>query len=255
MLTVRDLSTLAGKVKILDEVSFDASLGEIMGILGPNGSGKSTLIRTILGLVARWSGEVTFNGKDVFALNPRCRARLFSYVPQNTAQNSIYTVLECVVMGRYPYLKRFESYTAEDFEMARASLARVGLSGFENRIISTLSGGEAARAACARAITQDAPVILLDEPTSALDPKHSISMISLMRELAGEGRLIILSLHDINLAINHTDKLILLKSGRVYGDVHSRMVDEATLGGLYDISWEIWSAGGGEKLVAIPGGS
>ena len=253
MLSVKDLSVTAGGVKILDGVSFDGSQGEIVGILGPNGSGKSTLIKTMLGLIARWSGKIIYNGKDMSELSPKHRARLFSYVPQSTAQNSLYTVLECVVMGRYPYLERFERYSAKDFETAMESINRVGLSGFENRVISTLSGGEAARAVCARAITQDAPVMLLDEPTSALDPKHSIGMTSLIRELAAEGRLIILSLHDINLAINHTDRLILLKSGRVYGQTRSRMVDETMLGGLYDIPWEIWSAGGGEKLVAIPG--
>ena len=155
-------------------------------------------------------------------------------------------------MGRYPHLRHFERYNARDFEMASASLSRVGLSGFESRIVSTLSGDEAARVACARSITQDAPVMLLDEPTSALDPKHSIGMTSLIRELADEGRLIILSLHDINLAINHTDRLILLKGGHLYGETSSRLVDETLLCGLYDIPWEIWSASG-EKLVAIPG--
>ena len=253
MLTVRDLSVTAGGAKIINEVSFDASPGEIVGILGPNGSGKSTLIKTMLGLITRRSGKVIYDGKDLSSLNPKNRASLFSYVPQNCAQNSLYTVLECVVMGRYPYLRRFEHYGAEDIQTALTSLKRVGLSGFEYRIISTLSGGEAARAACARAITQDAPVMLLDEPTSALDPKHSIGMTSLLRELADEGRLIILSLHDINLAINHTDRLILLKCGCVFGKTRSRMVDEVMLGGLYGIPWEIWSVGGGEKRVAIPG--
>jgi iron complex transport system ATP-binding protein len=253
MLKVRDLSVLTGKIKILDGVSFDASPGEILGILGPNGSGKSTLIRTILGLVTHRSGKVIYNDGDVSALNPKLRARLFSYVPQNTPQNSLYTVLECVLMGRYPHLKRFEHYSARDTEIALASLARVGLSGFENRIVSTLSGDEAARVAYARAITQDSPVMLLDEPTSALDPKHSIRITSLMRELSGEGRLIIISLHDINLAINNTDKLILLKHGRIYGERRSRLMDEIVLGDLYDTPWEIWSAGGGEQLVAIPG--
>ena len=253
MLTVRDLSVSAAGVKILREVSFNASQGEIVGILGPNGSGKSTLIRTILGLVSRWSGKIAYSGKDVSSLNKKHRARLFSYVPQDSAQKSLYTVMECVVMGRYPYLKRFERYSAKDFEVALGALARVGLKGFENRIISTLSGGEAARAACARAITQNAPVMLLDEPTSALDPKHSILMTSLIQELANEGRMIIISLHDINLAINNTDKLILLKGGRVYKETRSRMVDENVLSGLYGIPWEIWSAGGGGKMVAIPG--
>ena len=253
MLNVRDLKVNIGKIKILDGISFDALRGEVVAILGPNGSGKSTLIRTIMGLSSRWSGKVICNGEDVSALRSRNRARLFSYVPRNTAQNSLYTVLECVVMGRYPYLKNFERYSAKDFDIALTSMTRVGLSGFENRIISTLSTGEAARAAFARAITQDAPVILLDEPTSALDPKHAIDMTSLIRQLAGEGRLVILSLHDVNLAINHTDRLILLKNGRVFGETHSSILDEAMLCGLYDNPWEIWSAGGGDKLVAIPG--
>ncbi|MCL2683612.1 MAG: ABC transporter ATP-binding protein, partial [Synergistaceae bacterium] len=166
MFSVRDLSALAGRINILERISFEAPQGEIVGILGPNGSGKSTLIRTILGLTAQWSGKVIYKDGDVSALGTKHRARLFSYVPQNTSQKSLYTVLECVVMGRYPYLRRFERYGARDFEMARESITRVGLAGFENRIVSTLSGGEAARAACARAITQDAPVMLLDEPTS-----------------------------------------------------------------------------------------
>jgi len=253
MLIIEDLSVEISGVKILDGVSFTAAPGEVVGLLGPNGSGKSTLIRTILGMVKSAGGTTCYNDIDVANLRPRERAKLFAYVPQNTALNSLYTVLECIVMGRYPYLRRFEHYGKYDFEKALYSLDRVGLAGFENRIVATLSGGEAARVVCARAIAQDAPVFMLDEPTSALDPKHSMLMTSVIRDLAAEGRIVLVSMHDINLALNNADRLILLKSGRVYSKIRSRNVDERMLEGLYDIPWEIWSAQGGEKLVAIPG--
>jgi iron complex transport system ATP-binding protein len=253
MLTVKNLSVKTANSKILDDVSFDTDSGEIVCILGPNGSGKSTLIKTVLGLVKKHAGDILYDGADISGLRPKERARLFSYVPQNTAQSSLYTVLESVVMGRYAHLGRFERYSARDFEMALAAVARVGLSGFEDRIVSTLSGGEAARVACARAITQDTPVMMLDEPTSALDPKHSIAITSVIRELADEGRIILVTMHDINLALNCTDRLILLKGGRIYGETPSKAVGEELLRGLYDIPWEIWSVSDGKKLVAIPG--
>jgi iron complex transport system ATP-binding protein len=252
MLTVKDLSVEIAGIKILDRISFKAAPGEVIGLLGPNGSGKSTLIRTILGLVKKKQGAALYDGRDLAGMKLKERARLFAYVPQNTALDSLYTVLECVLMGRYPYLKRFGRYGKKDFEKAVSSLARVSLDGFENRIVSTLSGGEAARVVCARALAQDAPVIMLDEPTSALDPKHSILITSVISELAREGRIVFVSMHDINLALNHTDRVIMFKEGRIFGEARSRNVDEKILGGLYDIPWEIWSTGNGNKLVAIP---
>jgi iron complex transport system ATP-binding protein len=252
MLTVRDLSVEIAGTKILDRISFEAPPGEVIGLLGPNGSGKSTLIRTILGFVRKKTGWALYGGCDLANMKPKERARLFAYVPQNTALDSLYTVLECVLMGRYPYLKRFGRYGEKDFEKAISSLSRVGLDGFENRIVSTLSGGEAARVSCARALSQDAPVIMLDEPTSALDPKHSILITSIMSELAQEGKIVLVSMHDINLALNHTDKVIMFKEGRVFGEARSLNVSEKILGDLYDIPWEIWSIGNGKKLAAIP---
>jgi iron complex transport system ATP-binding protein len=155
-------------------------------------------------------------------------------------------------MGRYSRLAHFESYGSDDFSAARGAISRVGLSGFEDRIVSTLSGGETARVACARAIAQDTPVMLLDEPTSALDPKHAVEISALLGKLAAEGKTILVSMHDINLAINYTDRLILVKNGQVYGTTRSCLVDKKTLTELYDIPWEIWRVRNGEKIVAIP---
>jgi iron complex transport system ATP-binding protein len=252
MLAVKDLSVELNGAEILNGVSFEASPGEVAGIAGPNGGGKSTLMRAILGLAPKKSGTVTYLEVDVTNLKPAKRARIFSHVPQGASFLSLYTVLECVVMGRYSRLGRFESYGADDFSAAKDAIARVGLSGFENRIVSTLSGGETARVACARAIAQDSPVMLLDEPTSALDPRHAVEISTLLRQLAAEGKIILVSMHDINLAINYTDRLILVKNGRVYGTSRSCLVDEKILTGLYDIPWEIWRVSDGEKIAAIP---
>jgi iron complex transport system ATP-binding protein len=122
-------------------------------------------------------------------------------------------------MGRYPYLGTFGSYSKRDFEIARAAIARTGLSGFEDRIVSSLSGGEASTVMLARSLAQDTPVILLDEPTSSLDPRHALVIADVIKNLAASGKLLIVSMHDVNMALNHSDRLILIKNGRIFGDI------------------------------------
>jgi iron complex transport system ATP-binding protein len=207
----------------------------------------------MLGLVKKSSGEIFYNGTNIDSLSSKQKARIFAYVPQNTVSHSSYTVIESVVMGRYPHIKRFGYYGKKDFALAASSLEIVGLSGFEDRTVATLSGGETARVAFARALTQDTPILLLDEPLSALDPKHAIDMMSLIRKLADEGRMLFSVMHDINLTLNNTDRMIFLKSGGIYGDIKTHNVDEKILEGVFDISWEIWSTENHKKLVAIPG--
>jgi iron complex transport system ATP-binding protein len=222
-----------------------------VGLLGPNGSGKSSLIRAILGLIGKSSGKIVMNGIDVSKENRKKRALLFAYMPQNTAMPSSYTVLECVVMGRYPRLAAFRQYTKQDYEIALSTIERTGLSGFENRTVSTLSGGEAARTMLARALAQDTPSLFLDEPMSSLDPGHASAIAHITRALADSGKLVIVSMHDVNMALHHADRLILLKQGRVYGRIQSSDIEENTLAGLYGIPWEIWRSPGG-RLVALP---
>jgi iron complex transport system ATP-binding protein len=254
MLSVKNLLVeIAGRKILNGTVSFDIKPGEVVALLGANGSGKSTLIRAIVGLVNRTSGEILYKNEGAESLPPKQKARIFAYVPQNTVFQSSYTVMESVVMGRYPHIKPLGRYGKIDFEVAASSLAHVGLFGFEDRIVTTLSGGEAARVAFARALTQDTPVVLLDEPMSALDPRHAIDMMSSIRGLAGEGRIILAAMHDINLALNNADRVIFLKDGGIYGDIKAVNVDEKILEGVYDISWEIWSVGNDRKIAAIPG--
>jgi iron complex transport system ATP-binding protein len=254
MLSVDNLSVELGGKEILrgESVSFSLRPGEVVGLLGPNGSGKSTLLKAIAGLVKKRSGKIHYGEYDADTFTSRRRARVFAYVPQSAAFSSAFTVLESVVMGRFSMMKRFEGYSKLDYEIASEALARTGLAGFENRIVTALSGGEAERVLIARALAQDSPVFLLDEPMASLDPKYSIIISRLVRELADEGRIALMVMHDVNLAVNGTTRLLFLRSGRIIGDIKTTDIDEDALLNLSDIPWELWSVGENNKIIAVP---
>jgi iron complex transport system ATP-binding protein len=251
MLSLENVSADIQGRRIIHEISFGAHAGEVLALLGPNGCGKSTLIKTILGLCKRTSGSVSFEGRDISMYNRKKRALTFAYMPQNTVSHSSFTVLETVVMGRYPYLGTFGSYAKRDFDIARDAIKRTGLSGFEDRLVSNMSGGEAATVMLARSLAQDTPVILLDEPMSSLDPGHALSVADVIKNLADSGKLLIVSMHDVNMALNHSDRLVLLKNGHIFGDMPPARADQNTLAGLYGIPWEILSTPKGH-IAAIP---
>ncbi|MDR1515777.1 MAG: ABC transporter ATP-binding protein [Synergistaceae bacterium] len=253
-LSIDSLSVYLGGKEILKDgaMSFSVERGQVVGILGPNGCGKSTLLGSIGGLIEKSGGRITVDDIDISALKTRNRARIFSYVEQNERLSAAYTVLESVVMGRYPHLKSFENYSAEDFGMARSAIRRLSLDGFEKRLVTELSGGESARVSIARALTQDAPVFLLDEPTAALDPKHSLGVMRIARELAQDGKIVVAALHDINLAMLSTDRLIFLKEGTIISDRASKDVDGRILEYVYDVPWELFATGDGDRRVAFP---
>jgi iron complex transport system ATP-binding protein len=233
-------------------LSFLASGREVVGLLGPNGSGKSTLLRAICNLVKKRSGVVKYCGKDTSEISAKDLAKIFAIVSQSERFTSAYTVLESVVMGRYPYLGNFESYASDDYDRAVDSLRKVSLDGFENRVVTEISGGESARVVIARALAQDTPVLLLDEPTAALDPKHSIGIMRLMRRLADDGKIILAAIHDINLALEATDRLIFLKGGEIAANIKTDTVDKEILEEVYDIPWRISTVENPGRRFAFP---
>jgi ABC-type cobalamin/Fe3+-siderophores transport systems, ATPase components len=249
-LTVRNISVSLGGREILKPGSFSFELapGESVGLLGPNGSGKSTLLRAIHGLLPT-SGEVRYGDTPIHALSAKARARIFAHVPQSERFDSAFTVLENVLMGRYPHKGRFDAYDESDREIAREALRMVGLEDFEERFVTELSGGEGMRATIARALAQRGPVLLLDEPTAALDPKHAQLVMHIVREQAREGKIVIAAMHDINLAAE-MDRILFLKSGTMMDDRAAREVDEAILERVYDIPWEIFRSEG--RSIAAP---
>lgn len=253
-LLVQNLSARLGGRDILHggSLSFSLREGEIAGLLGPNGSGKSTLLRAISGAVRTQPGAVRFGEREGSAMRPRERALHCAFVAQSERFTAAYTVLESVMMGRYPHIARFGSYHAQDFEIALSALDQVDLGGFENRKVTELSGGEVARVVIARALAQASPVLLLDEPTAALDPHHAHMIMRLLHKLAAEGKTILMALHEVNLALSNTDRILFLRSGRLLRDVASESVDASLLQDVYGISWEIWELGESGRKVVVP---
>ncbi len=204
---------VSGK-RILDGVDFTVRRGEMLGVIGPNGAGKTTLLRLICGLLPPTYGRVLLSGKPLESIGHRERARLVSFMSQDIAQDFGFRVLEVVLMGRYPRLGRFERESGEDVEKARRTLSYVGLSGFEDRPFGGLSGGERQLVLFAKVLAQETELIALDEPSSHLDIKHQDTIFSMAEELASEGKAVVASVHNLNVASHYCRRLLLLDHGK-----------------------------------------
>ncbi|MGC9457255.1 MAG: ABC transporter ATP-binding protein [Halothiobacillaceae bacterium] len=198
-------------------------------ILGPNGAGKSTLLHHLAGLQAPRSGQVRLFGDPVNRLSRRQVARTLGILLQQRQDEFPATVLEIALMGRHPWLGRWQSESPEDRRIAERALAEVDLSGMETRMLSTLSGGERQRVAIASLLTQDPKVLLLDEPVNHLDLHHQVSILGHLRALREAGRSIVMTLHDLNLTARYaTHVLLLYPDGTAcWGPVGQMLVPEA----------------------------
>ncbi|MDP0398766.1 ABC transporter ATP-binding protein [Tsukamurella strandjordii] len=200
---------------VLRQVSLDAPTGEWTAVIGPNGAGKSTLLRAVLGLVPG-DGSITIDGVDLRSLAPRERARLVAYAPQSPNLPAGMTVFDYALLGRSPYISYLGRESAADRRIVGETLDRLGLADFAPRRLDRLSGGERQRVVLARALAQQAPVLLLDEPTTALDIGHQQQAMELLDTLRRDDRLtVITTIHDLTLAGRYADRLVLLASGAV----------------------------------------
>lgn len=201
----------------LERVDARVAPGEMLGIIGPNGSGKSTLIRVLAGVRRPDTGAVRLDGGDLHVLPRRARARRIALVPQETRLSFPIRVRDLVLLGRAPHTGRFGLEGADDLRVAHEAMARAEVLELAERPVDELSGGERQRVVLARALAQDAGILLLDEPTSFLDLKHAVVLLDLVRELCGgRGLAVAVVLHDLNLAAMYCDRLVLLDRGRVH---------------------------------------
>ena len=214
-LEVRSVSASYGVKKVLESVDFKAERGEFLGIIGPNGSGKTTLLRTILRILKPKMGVVMINKRNIWDFNEKEFAKIFACVPQDTHISFDFTAIDVVLMGRNPHLRRFEFESERDFEIARRCMLLTKCWHLAERPVTELSGGERQRVLIARALAQEPKVLLLDEPTAHLDINYQIEIMELLRELASSGLIIIAAIHDLNLASQFCDRLILLHSGKI----------------------------------------
>ena len=189
--------------------------GEILGIIGPNGSGKSTLLRVLAGVRSPDEGEVRVDGRPLLDISARERGRRIAVVPQETHVAFPMEARDLVLLGRAPHTGAFGWEGPEDHRAAIEAMRRTETLEFAERPIEQLSGGERQRVVLARALAQQAPVLLLDEPTAFLDLRHAVLLLDLVRDLAREGRAVGLVVHDLNLASMYCDRLLLLSRGEV----------------------------------------
>lgn len=206
-----------GSVEVLSGVTFSVTGGSFVGIIGPNGSGKSTLLRSVSRVLEPYEGAVMLNGNNIYSLTAREVAREMAVVPQETAVNFSFTVEEVVMMGRSPHLGRLQWEGKRDREIVARAMEYTNTSHLAGRPVTALSGGERQRVIIARALAQEPEIILLDEPTSHLDINHQLEILNLLQRLNREEKLTVISVfHDLNLAAQYCDKLVLLQEGRIF---------------------------------------
>ena len=225
---------------VLTGVDFSARTGEIVALIGANGSGKSTLLKTLAGAIPPLGGTVTVCGDDVRTLSKRETALRIGYVPQIESPAFDFTAEEVVLMGRMPHSDGlFE--TREDREAALRAMERADCLSLSARPVSELSGGEGQRVRLARALAQEAPVLLMDEPTTHLDVRHQIDIGLLVRELAAGGKAAVVAVHDLNWAAAFATRAVLLHEGRAVLDgpveqtLESPVVDRAFQVGFWRV--------------------
>ncbi len=220
----------------LKKVSFEIPSGCFCGIIGPNGSGKSTLLGCISGHLKPNHGAVTIGERNVADLSVREIARRMALVQQQTSLEYDFTVGDIVLTGRNPYMKRWRSETPEDYAMMNGALRTAGIAHLKDRLITSLSGGEWQMMVLARALCQQADIMLLDEPVTGLDISHQVSIMGTVKRLAKErGISVVCVLHDLNLALAYCDELVLLKKGEIFaqgmpGDVLTKANIESVYG-------------------------
>ncbi len=215
MIRLTGVGVELGGRAVLQDVDLDVADGEWVTVVGPNGAGKSTLLRYVAGL-ARGAGELHIDGRPAAALRHRERARLVALVPQAPVVPDGIRVLDYVLLGRTPYIGALQSESAADLAVVQQSLERLDLEDFAERTVTTLSGGERQRVLVARALAQQAPIVLLDEPTTALDIGHQQQVLELVDTLRrAHGLTVVTTMHDLTLAGQYADRVVLLDAGRI----------------------------------------
>ncbi|MDR1530142.1 MAG: ABC transporter ATP-binding protein [Burkholderiales bacterium] len=217
MLSVNDLCFRYGSGReILKDITFTLRRGEVLCLLGPNGTGKTTLLKCLLGLLRPQNGQIRLQNEDLLHSSTKRRAQIISYVPQSSMLNFPYTVLETVMMGRLPHLGFGSAPTPRDYRAAESTLKEMGIADLADRFFQKLSGGERQLVMIARALAQEAHLLILDEPTANLDFFNQTRTLKLIRCLARQERTILLTTHSPDHAFLVADQIIMIKNGNIF---------------------------------------
>jgi len=215
IVNVEDLHYSYGNIQALKGVNFKIDGYEMVGILGSNGSGKTTLLKNISGYLKPSRGNVFMMDKSVHKMRSKDRARIIGYVPQDMYFDFEFTSYDVVMMGRTPYLRRFQRETEKDVSIVKEAMILTNTWDLKDRYVNELSGGQRQRVYIARALAQEPKILLLDEPISHLDVKYQVEVLSILKRLTAKGILVFSVLHDINLSSQFCDFILLMKDGEI----------------------------------------
>jgi len=223
-----------GPLRAVDGIDIAVESGELVAVIGPNGAGKSTLLGLLSGLLDPQAGDVELSGRALGARSPRDRAREVAVVPQSLDRTPDVHVREFVLGGRYAHLGAWGRPRTHDREAVQSALDACDVGELGDRLLTQLSGGQRQRVLVARALAQEAPVLLVDEPTSSLDPEHQLAVFELLARQTCEGRAVLVVTHEVNLASQFATRIVLLANARVAaeGDAEAVLRREV-LSGVY----------------------
>jgi iron complex transport system ATP-binding protein len=257
-INIHGLRIERGTKVILSGIDFQIAEGSFVAIVGPNGSGKTSILKTLLGLMNPYEGELTLCGQSLDKLSPRERSSYIAWLPQKDFTAEPMAVLDFVMTSRY----RFRESTSDSIEAAKKALQRVAMSHMQDRFVSTLSGGECQRVSLACLLAQSAPILLVDEPGNHLDPGQQLQVYMLLGELWREGKTIVCVTHDVNLLRQvgvHDDagqvRVVGLNEGALaFDEVLSEPALPGHLSTLFDVNFSTLSTDGGPYFGIAPKG-
>ena len=241
-----------GAAPAVDGIDLALQRGELVALLGPNGSGKSTLLKLLGGILVPDSGSVRLDGTDLAALSPRARARRIAAVPQFLPSLFEIKVEDFVAAGRYAHQGFLRGLKPADRAAVDAGLAEADAADLRGRLLSNLSGGQRQRVLVARALAQEADLLLFDEPTASLDPDHQVRVFALIAELARRGRAAVVATHELSLASRFATRAVLLDRGRAAkSGAPAAVLSPAVLEPIY--GRHLWyGVGPGGRPVVVP---
>jgi len=238
MIRAEGVTVALGGRRAVDGVDLEVAAGELLALVGPNGAGKSTLLAALAGERHPDAGAVTVDGRPIDSYHPLDLARIRAVLTQDNAVSFPFRVAEVVEMGRSPWART--AARELDEPAIAAALERTDVAHLVDRRFTELSGGERARVSLARVLAQETPVVLLDEPTAALDLRHQEDVLGIARELAREGRAVVVVLHDLSLAGAYADRVALLEAGRMRAlGTPAEVLTEQLVSEVYQLSVEV----------------
>jgi len=242
IINIKKLNYSYGKKEVLKELSLDIDENKLTGIIGPNGCGKSTLAKNIIKYINGKFESFKIMDTDIRELSHKKIAQLISYIPQKSTIISNISVFDYVLLGRFPLLKNsWDNYSEKDYEIVENNINLLNIKELRDRNVETLSGGELQKALLARALAQEAKILLLDEPTSALDLNNAVEFMKILKNISIKKEMsVIIIIHDLNLASLFCDSLIILKDGKfIEKGSPKEVINEKNIKSVYNLDCKV----------------